>query len=92
MRLLVVSVICIHAVQHKPVTIYVLSHSQTLTALLGVWSSPNLIGERPPPSAYFSFTKVDQDRAVLLGGQRPGAVRVNELFLFDFKKMVSLIV
>ena len=76
-----------HAVVHNPVTIY---HTLSLpNTLPGVWSSPQVKGERPPPCSRFTFTKVDQDRAVLFGGYRSGGVRVNDLYLFNLRKMVS---
>ncbi|XP_064393791.1 kelch domain-containing protein 2-like [Halichondria panicea] len=54
----------------------------------GVWSSPELRGERPPPCSSFTFTMVDQHRAVLFGGYQPGRDdRVNEVYLFDFRTM-----
>ncbi len=32
---------------------------------------------------------VDQHRAVLFGGDQPGRGRVNDVYLFDFRTMVS---
>ena len=57
--------------------------------LPGVWSSPQLKGKRPPPWDSFTFTKVDQDRAVLFGGEQPGHIKVNDLYLFNLREMVS---
>ncbi|XP_064387422.1 uncharacterized protein LOC135335784 [Halichondria panicea] len=55
----------------------------------GVWSSPELRGKRPPPCADFSFTMVDQNRAVLFGGTQPGRdCYANDVYLFDFRSMV----
>ncbi|XP_064393174.1 uncharacterized protein LOC135340746 [Halichondria panicea] len=54
----------------------------------GVWSSPELRGERPPPCAGFTFTMVAQHRAVLFGGIQSGRRgRLNEVYLFDFRTM-----
>ncbi|XP_064393444.1 uncharacterized protein LOC135340943 isoform X2 [Halichondria panicea] len=53
----------------------------------GVWSSPELRGERPPPCSGFTFTMVDQHRAVLFGGNQPDRVVVNEVYMFDFRTM-----
>ena len=60
-----------------------------INTLPGVWSSPSVKGEKPPPCSSFSFTKVDQDTVVLFGGFQPGSVRVNDLYLFNLRKMVS---
>ncbi len=57
--------------------------------LPGVWSSPELRGERPPPCSDFTFTMVDQHRAVLFGGFQHGRGGVNDVYLFDFRTMVS---
>ncbi|XP_064393168.1 uncharacterized protein LOC135340740 isoform X2 [Halichondria panicea] len=54
----------------------------------GVWSSPELRGERPPPCSHFTFTMVDQHRAVLFGGIQSGRRgRLNEVYLFNFNTM-----
>ena len=55
----------------------------------GTWSSPPIAGTRPPPRAYFSFTKIDEQHAVLFGGQGQGYVVTNNAYLIDLKKMVS---
>ncbi len=54
----------------------------------GVWSFTELKGEVPPPCSGFTFTKVDQHRAVLFGGRQPDN-RVNGVYIFDFRNMVS---
>ncbi|XP_064393177.1 uncharacterized protein LOC135340747 isoform X2 [Halichondria panicea] len=54
----------------------------------GVWSSPELRGERPPPCSHFTFTMVDQHRAVFFGGWQPDRdVVVNDVYLFNFRTM-----
>ena len=68
-----------HTVVHNPVTV----------PCSGVWSSPLLKGEIPPPCSYFSFTKVNQDRVVLFGGYQRGRGEVNDLYLFNLRNMVS---
>ncbi len=60
----------------------------TQKPLPGVWSSRELKGERPPPCDSFTFTKLDQHRAVLFGGRQPNH-RVNDVYVFDFRNMVS---
>ena len=54
----------------------------------GCWSTPDLKGQRPPPSTYFSFIKIDRHRAVLFGGEQEHGI-VDDLYLFDFRNMVS---
>ena len=39
--------------------------------ILELWSSPSTSGSRPPPSAGFSLTMNDEDRAVMFGGYTP---------------------
>ena len=56
---------------------------------IGTWSSPPITGTRPPPCAYFSFTKIDEQHAVLFGGQGQGGHVTNNAYLIDLKKMVS---
>ncbi|XP_064393442.1 uncharacterized protein LOC135340942 isoform X2 [Halichondria panicea] len=53
----------------------------------GVWSSPKLRGKRPPPCSGFTFTMMDQHRAVLFGGFKPGLGGINDVYLFDFRTM-----
>ncbi|XP_064393447.1 uncharacterized protein LOC135340946 isoform X2 [Halichondria panicea] len=54
----------------------------------GVWSSPELRGERPPPCIDFTFTMVDQHRAVLFGGRKSGhGGQINDIYFFDFRTM-----
>ena len=60
-----------------------------LCLLLGKWSSLQTTGERPPPCNYFSFTMVDDHRAVLFGGFQGGKRRTNDVYLLDLIFMVS---
>ncbi len=56
--------------------------------LPGVWSSPEVKGERPLPSSGFSLTSTEH--AVLFGGQQPDICMVNVyVYVFDFRNMVS---
>ncbi len=57
-------------------------------SLPGNWSVPEFRGERPPPCSNFTFTKVDQYRAVYFGGMVAGGHMVNTLYLIDFRSMV----
>ena len=43
-----------------------------LSTVTGEWSSPVVTGTKPPPRAWFSFTKVDSRRAVVLYGGYTG--------------------
>ncbi|XP_064393451.1 uncharacterized protein LOC135340948 isoform X1 [Halichondria panicea] len=56
----------------------------------GVWSSPELRGERPPPCKDFTFTTVDQHRAVLFGGYQPGRGEVNDVYIFNFSRTTEV--
>ena len=64
-------------------------HSKFLSPHTGTWSSPPITGTRPPPCADFSFTKIDEQHAVLFGGQGQGGVVTNNAYLIDLKRMVS---
>ncbi len=57
--------------------------------LPGIWSVPLLRGEIPLPSSHFTFTKVDQYRAVLFGGVLANRHRVNSYYLINLRSMVS---
>lgn len=52
---------------------------------VGVWSSPAVTGTRPPPSAGFSLTMIDDCHAVLFGG---GGTK--DVYIIDLTRMVSL--
>ena len=54
----------------------------------GVWSTPQLKGERPLPCSSFSFTKVNHDKVILFGGYKKGYLS-NDLYLFNLRNMVS---
>ena len=61
-------------------------------SLPGNWSVPEFRGETLPPCSHFTFTKVDQYRAVLFGGTVAGNHKVNTVYLIDFKSMVREVV
>ena len=52
-----------------------------------VWSSPDTTGERPPPCDHFSFTSIDQRRAVMFGGHN-GKGLMNDIYIIDLQSMV----
>ena len=60
----------------------------TISLFPGTWSSPPMTGPRPPPCAFFSFTTVDENRAVVFGGRQPGRGCVNDVYILDFSDMV----
>ena len=57
--------------------------------LLGKWSSPQTTGKRPPPCSNFSFTIVDDHRAVLFGGFQGGKGTTKDVYILDLRSMVS---
>ena len=42
------------------------------------WTVPTITGDRPPPLAYFSFTKIASNQGAVFGGFGPGG-RSNDL-------------
>ena len=54
----------------------------------GVWSCPATTGDRPPPCASFTFTAVDDRRAVLFGGFNEEQGRMTDVFIIDLTTMV----
>ena len=58
----------------------------------GVWSCPATTGDRPPPCSAFTFTAVDDRRAVLFGGFNIEQGRMNDVFIIVLSTMVLLFV
>ena len=58
----------------------------------GVWSCPATTGETPPPCAAFTFTAVDDKRAVMFGGNNGEQGKMNDVYLFDIPTMVICII
>ena len=58
----------------------------------GVWSCPATTGKRPPPCSAFTFTAVDDRRAVVFGGRNIKQGRMNDVYIIDFHTMVYKIV
>lgn len=56
-----------------------------------LWLSPTLSGDRPPPSDGFTFTSIDNHRAVLFGGILHDRRYINDVYVIDFRKMVKLL-
>ena len=55
----------------------------------GVWSCPATTGERPPPCSRFTFTAVDDRRAVLVGGYNGDQGHMNDVYIIDLPAMVK---
>ena len=55
----------------------------------GVWSYPATTGEKPPPCTAFTFTAIDDRRAVLFGGF-DGKGRMNDVYIIDLHSMVCV--
>ena len=54
-----------------------------------MWRSPVTSGERPPPCAAFTFTSIDNRRAVLFGGRNGAQGVMNDVYIIDLEKMVA---
>ena len=54
---------------------------------IGDWSCPLMKGIALPHNSYFSFTAIDDHRALIFGGN-VGDRRVDSLYLIDFNTMV----
>ena len=57
----------------------------------GVWSCPATTGERPPPCSNFTFTAIDDRRAVLFGGYNGVRHQMNDVYIIDLHTLVLLI-
>ena len=55
---------------------------------LGQWSSPSMNGARPPPCNNFSLTMIDEDQAVMFGGDTPSS-RSSDARVLHLPTMVS---
>ena len=56
-------------------------------------SLPTFTGTTPPPNSYFTFTAIDDHRALVFGGHVTlgrNDSRTDSLYLIDFNKMVSV--
>ena len=54
----------------------------------GKWSCPATTGENPPPFGNFTFTTIDENRAVLFGGKNREQGRFNDIYIVDLNTMV----
>ena len=55
----------------------------------GVWSCPPTTGENPPPCSDFTFTAIDDRRAVLFGGRNGEQGSMNDVYIIDLPTMVQ---
>ena len=62
-------------------TVYVCINVYLL--LLGKWSSPNVTGDRPPPTSSFALTSITNDSAILFGGATPNRPS-NKAYIVNF--------
>ena len=53
----------------------------------GVWSTPPTTGEKPPPLAWHTFTKIDHHRAVVFGGDDRSTIH-NDAYVLDMETWV----
>ena len=60
-----------------------------VTFTAGVWSCSATTGERPPPCSDFTFTAIDDRRAVLFGGTNTEGC-MNDVYIIDFHTMVHV--
>ena len=66
--------------------------TRTHTHHTGLWRAPPTIGQGPPPTANFTFTRVDLVRAVFFGGDNAETMRVvADVFLLNFETWVSVV-
>ena len=66
-----------------------ISSISTVSNFLGSWSSPCVKGSRPPPCAYFSLTMIDEERAVMFGGEDRNLKYLNDVYILRMSTMVS---
>ena len=57
----------------------------------GVWSCPATTGERPPPCSNFTFTAVDDRRAVMFGGRNGEKGQMDDVYIIDLSTMVKCV-
>ena len=61
-----------------------------ITACAGVWSCPDTTGDRPPPCSGFTFTAIDDRRAVVFGGSNKEIGKMNAVYIIDLITMVII--
>ena len=63
--------------------------SNIVTHSLGSWSSPSVRGSRPPPCSGFSLTMIDEEHAVMFGGELPALHYSAGVYVLHLPTMVS---
>ena len=66
-----------------------ISSISTVSPSLGSWSSPSVKGSRPPPCADFSLTMIDDECAVMFGGEDYTLIYFNDVYMLHMSTMVS---
>ena len=56
--------------------------------LAGTWSTPRVTGTPPEPRAWCSFTKIDEEHALVFGGQTDGDRRLNDIYMLNKQEWV----
>ena len=64
--------------------------SCTVPHCVGTWSTPTTTGDCPPPCVDFSFTRVDEHRAVVFGGYQPEAGTVADTYILNMETWVNI--
>lgn len=55
----------------------------------GMWTTPVVCGELPPPSVDFSFTCLDEYRTLMYGGFQPESGTSSEAYILNMDAWVS---
>ena len=77
----------LHTTSYNNVII-VISSIYTVSLSLVSWSSPSVKGSRPLPCDGFSLTMIDEERAVMFGGNDSN-VYFNDVYNLHMSTMVS---
>ncbi len=59
-----------------------------LSYFVGKWATPAVTGTSLPPCCDFTFTMIDDNRAVLFGGFARSE-ETNDIYIFNFHELVS---
>ena len=57
-----------------------------INVCLGEWITPTVTGDRPPPIHSFTLTSVDNNTAVLFGGDTTSNEASNNVYIINFTK------
>ena len=67
------------SVQYDSVCVFIL-----FLLFLGEWTSPTVIGDRPPPIYNFTLTSITNTTAILFGGHIGVHGYINDVYTFEF--------